>query len=77
MNDSSIKAGDFFWSSVYTDYLTWEQSQKVIAIMERFAMAKCKEQREICARLISGWPSEILTETEMADRIVNAQPPEL
>lgn len=72
-----MTAKDFFTNTFNTDFLSSDEKETIIKAMELFAKGKCKEQREICSRLVSGWPNEILTETEMADRIVNAPPPEL
>ena len=42
-----------------------------------FAELKCKEQREICAMQVSGWPNKIKLESEIEDDIINAKQPEL
>jgi len=45
-------------------------------MLAEYKSAMCREQREVCARLVSGWPTEIYTETEIQDRVADAPEPE-
>lgn len=76
MSDT-ITARDFLLNTFNTDFLSEEEKETIITAMQLFAKGKCKEQRTICSRMVSGWPNEILTEGEIEERIENAKEPEL
>ena len=56
------------------DKETWDL---VMSECEKFSLKLCNEQKQICSRLVSGWPNEILTENEIEERILNAPIPKI
>lgn len=74
---STILAKDFLENTFNLDFLTTSEVETIRTAMEMYAKGKCKEQREICSRLVSGWPTEILTESEIEERILKAPEPQL
>lgn len=71
-----ITAKIFLENTFNLDFLTSSEVDTLISAMQLFAKGKCKEQRELCSKLISGWPTEILTESETEERVLNAAEPE-
>ena len=53
-----------------------ENSDAIVTLMDEWKSALCREQREICARQVSGWPTQVYTETEIQDRVADAPEPE-
>jgi hypothetical protein len=43
----------------------------------QFCEALCREQREICAGKVSGWPAKCKLESEIEEDILEAEMPEL
>ncbi len=71
----TILAKQFLTNTFNLDFMTPVEIDTIATAMELYAKGKCKEQREICSRLVSGWPTEILTESEIEERVVNAPEP--
>ena len=76
MSDT-ILAREFVTEMFNLDFLMPAEIDTIVTAMNLYAKGKCKEQRSICSRLVSGWPTEILTESEIEDRILNAPEPPL
>ena len=72
----TITAREFFLNTFNHAFLTPDEKETIITAMELYAKGKCKEQREICSRMVSGWPDKIFTESEIEDRILGAKEPE-
>mgnify|MGYP000929319180 CR=1 FL=1 len=74
-NEETITAREFITGLFNTDFLMPNELTTLVAAMSLFAKGKCKEQREICSRLVSGWPNVIKTESEIEDDILYAPEP--
>lgn len=74
------KVEEFLSQNLDPDIEQWNwielKKSELIILLSTFARQSCKEQREICSRLASGWPDKIKTETEIQDDIINAPNPD-
>jgi hypothetical protein len=73
----TITAFEFLSESFNLDFMTHAEVMLLCTAMDLYAKGKCREQRLICSRQVSGWPFEIKTESEMEEDILNAPEPEL
>ena len=71
----TITARELITKMFNTDFLSPNELTTIIAAMNLFAKGKCKEQREICSKMVSGWPTQIKIESEIEDDILNAPEP--
>jgi hypothetical protein len=71
----TITAREFIENMFNLEFLTTSEVETIITAMELYAKGKCKEQREICSRQISGFPNILFTESEMEDNVLNAPEP--
>lgn len=70
-----ITAKEFLENTFNLDFLTHSESETIITAMQLFAKGKCKEQREICSKQVSGWPVQIKVESEIEEDILNSPEP--
>ncbi|HSH25904.1 MAG TPA: hypothetical protein VLA13_10265 [Massilibacterium sp.] len=74
------KIEEFLSQNLDPDIEQWNfielKKSELITIIAKFARAACEEQRQICARTVSGWPNKIKTESDIEDDIRNAPNPD-
>lgn len=77
------KAHEKFSSNNPSDWKRFDEimqdgtGEAMIWALKEYARQFCEEQKKICSKMVSGWPAQVKTESEIEEDILNAPLPEL